>query len=196
MRTCFHILMHGDEDTEKHKAARVLSRIVTARQAAGFLLPPILTVYHGQRTELKWLVLLLCVSGSTGMGKVKPSHTVPPFFCAKLLSYGVLISTGLYATAKFKTSCTAAFPPRQLWRLSWVSWSLADLCFSTGARCCNAKGSPSVLESGCEICSVVFIKPSAPCGRRLTSAPPLRRATSQPDWLHVSFMAISRGRSQ
>jgi membrane protein DedA with SNARE-associated domain len=39
---------------------------------------------------------------AAGMAKVKPSRTLPPFFCGKFLSNAVMIFTGLYAAANFK----------------------------------------------------------------------------------------------
>jgi membrane protein YqaA with SNARE-associated domain len=39
---------------------------------------------------------------AAGVAKVKPSRTVPPYFCGKFLSDAVMIFTGLYAAANFK----------------------------------------------------------------------------------------------
>ena len=51
---------------------------------------------------------------AAGLGKVKPSHTVPPFFCAKLLSYGVLIFTGFYAATTFKDLAHGSISPQAI----------------------------------------------------------------------------------
>ena len=50
------------------------------------------------------------------VAKVKPLHTVPPFFCGKFLSDAVMIFTGLYAAANFKNIVHGSFLQRQLWR--------------------------------------------------------------------------------
>ncbi len=49
---------------------------------------------------------------AAGMGKVKPSHMVPPFFCGKFLSYAVLIFTGFYAAANFQDLMHGSFSPK------------------------------------------------------------------------------------
>jgi membrane protein YqaA with SNARE-associated domain len=51
---------------------------------------------------------------AAGMGKVKPSHTVPPFFCGKFLIYAMLIFTGFYAAANFKDIVHGSFSPKAI----------------------------------------------------------------------------------
>jgi membrane protein YqaA with SNARE-associated domain len=49
---------------------------------------------------------------AAGVAKVKPSHTVPPFFCGKFLSDAVMIFTGLYAAANFKGLMHGTYSPK------------------------------------------------------------------------------------
>src|SRR5664280_2828929 len=51
---------------------------------------------------------------AAGVGKVKPSHTVPPFFCGKFLSDAVMIFTGLYAAANFEDLVHGSFSPKAI----------------------------------------------------------------------------------
>ena len=46
---------------------------------------------------------------AAGVAKVKPSHTVPPYFCGKFLSNAVMIFTGLYAAANYKDFMRGSF---------------------------------------------------------------------------------------
>ena len=46
---------------------------------------------------------------AAGVAKVKALHTVPPYFCGKLLSNAVMIFTGLYAAANFTSLVHGAF---------------------------------------------------------------------------------------
>jgi hypothetical protein len=43
---------------------------------------------------------------------VKPSRTVPPYFCGKFLSNAVMIFTGLYAAANYKDFVPGSFSPK------------------------------------------------------------------------------------
>jgi membrane protein YqaA with SNARE-associated domain len=49
---------------------------------------------------------------AAGVAKVKPSRTVPPFFCGKLLGDGVMIFTGLYAATNFKKLVEGSYSPK------------------------------------------------------------------------------------
>jgi membrane protein YqaA with SNARE-associated domain len=49
---------------------------------------------------------------AAGVAKVKPSHTVPPYFCGKFLSNAVMIFTGLYAAANYKDFVHGSFSPK------------------------------------------------------------------------------------
>ena len=49
---------------------------------------------------------------AAGVAKVKPSHTVPPYFCGKFLSNAVMIFTGLYAAANFKGLVHGSYSPK------------------------------------------------------------------------------------
>jgi membrane protein DedA with SNARE-associated domain len=51
---------------------------------------------------------------AAGVAKVKPSHTVPPFFCGKFLSDAVMIFTGLYAAANFEDLVHGSFSPKAI----------------------------------------------------------------------------------
>lgn len=51
---------------------------------------------------------------AAGMGKVKPSHTLPPFFCGKFLSDAVMIFTGLYAAANFMDLVHGSYSPKAM----------------------------------------------------------------------------------
>ena len=51
---------------------------------------------------------------AAGVAKVKPSHTVPPFFCGKFLSDAVMIFTGLYAAANFKDLVHGSYSPQAI----------------------------------------------------------------------------------
>jgi membrane protein DedA with SNARE-associated domain len=51
---------------------------------------------------------------AAGVGKVKPSHTVPPYFCGKFLSNAVMIFTGLYAAANFKGLVHGTYSPKAI----------------------------------------------------------------------------------
>jgi membrane protein YqaA with SNARE-associated domain len=49
---------------------------------------------------------------AAGVAKVKPLHTVPPYFCGKLLSNAVMIFTGLYAATNYKDLVPGALSPK------------------------------------------------------------------------------------
>ena len=51
---------------------------------------------------------------AAGVAKVKPSHTLPPFFCGKFLSDAVMIFTGLYAAANFKDFVHGSVSPKAI----------------------------------------------------------------------------------
>ena len=51
---------------------------------------------------------------AAGVAKVKPSHTVPPFFCGKFLSDAVMIFTGLYAATNFEDLVHGSVSPRAI----------------------------------------------------------------------------------
>ena len=51
---------------------------------------------------------------AAGVAKVKPSHTVPPFFCGKFLSDAVMIFSGLYAAANFEDLVHGSYSPKAI----------------------------------------------------------------------------------
>jgi len=51
---------------------------------------------------------------AAGVAKVKPSHTVPPFFCGKLLSDAIMIFTGLYAANNLKDLVHGSYSPKAI----------------------------------------------------------------------------------
>jgi membrane protein YqaA with SNARE-associated domain len=51
---------------------------------------------------------------AAGMAKVKPSRTLPPYFCGKFLSNAVMIFAGLYAAANFKDLVHGTYSPRAI----------------------------------------------------------------------------------
>ena len=51
---------------------------------------------------------------AAGVAKVKPSHTVPPFFCGKFLSDAVMIFTGLYAANTFADLVHGSVSPKAI----------------------------------------------------------------------------------
>jgi len=51
---------------------------------------------------------------AAGMAKVKPTHTVPPFFCGKFVSDAVMVFTGLFAAAKFKDLVHGSYSPKAI----------------------------------------------------------------------------------
>jgi len=51
---------------------------------------------------------------AAGVAKVKPSHTLPPYFCGKFLSNAVMIFTGLYAAANFKGLIHGTYSPKAI----------------------------------------------------------------------------------
>ena len=51
---------------------------------------------------------------AAGVAKVKPSRTVPPYFCGKFLSNAVMIFTGLYAAANFKGLMHGTYSPKAI----------------------------------------------------------------------------------
>ena len=51
---------------------------------------------------------------AAGVAKVKPLHTVPPFFCGKFLSDAVMIFSGLYAAANYKNLEHGSSSPKEI----------------------------------------------------------------------------------
>jgi membrane protein YqaA with SNARE-associated domain len=51
---------------------------------------------------------------AAGVAKVKPSHTLPPFFCGKLLSDAIMIFTGFYAANNFKDLVNGIYSPKAI----------------------------------------------------------------------------------
>ena len=51
---------------------------------------------------------------AAGVAKVKPSHTLPPYFCGKFLSDAVMIFSGLYAVANFKSLVQGTYSPKAI----------------------------------------------------------------------------------
>jgi membrane protein YqaA with SNARE-associated domain len=51
---------------------------------------------------------------AAGVAKVKPSHTLPPYFCGKFLSDAVMIFAGLYAAANFKDLVHGSYSPKAI----------------------------------------------------------------------------------
>jgi len=51
---------------------------------------------------------------AAGMGKVKPSHTVLPFFCGKFISDAVMILTGIYAATNFQNFVHGSVSPKAI----------------------------------------------------------------------------------
>ena len=49
---------------------------------------------------------------AAGVAKVKPSRTLPPFFCGKFLSDAVMIFTGLYAATNYKNLMQGTYSPK------------------------------------------------------------------------------------
>src|SRR5664279_4697361 len=51
---------------------------------------------------------------AAGVAKVKPSHTVPPYFWGKFLSDAVMIFAGLYAAANYKNLAHGSSSPKEI----------------------------------------------------------------------------------
>ena len=51
---------------------------------------------------------------AAGVAKVKPSRTLPPYFCGKFLSDAVMIFAGLYAAANFKGLIHGTYSPKAI----------------------------------------------------------------------------------
>ena len=51
---------------------------------------------------------------AAGVAKVKPSHTLPPFFCGKLLSDAIMIFSGFYAAKNFKALVYGIYSPKAI----------------------------------------------------------------------------------
>jgi membrane protein YqaA with SNARE-associated domain len=51
---------------------------------------------------------------AAGVAKVKPSRTLPPFFCGKFLSDAVMIFTGLYAATNYKNLMQGTYSPKAI----------------------------------------------------------------------------------
>ena len=51
---------------------------------------------------------------AAGVAKVKPSHTIPPFFCGKFISDAVMILTGLFAAANFTELVHGSYSPKAI----------------------------------------------------------------------------------
>src|SRR5664280_1080772 len=65
---------------------------------------------------------------AAGVAKVKPSHTLPPFFCGKFLSDAIMIFTGLYAANNFKNIVNSIYSPKAIVMLALglvvIAWFL------------------------------------------------------------------------
>ena len=65
---------------------------------------------------------------AAGVAKVKPSHTLPPFFCGKFLSDAIMIFTGLYAANNFKNIVNGIYSPKAIVMLALglvvIAWFL------------------------------------------------------------------------
>ena len=65
---------------------------------------------------------------AAGVAKVKPSHTLPPFFCGKFLSDAIMIFTGLYAANNFKNLVNGIYSPKAIVMLALglvvIAWFL------------------------------------------------------------------------
>ena len=55
---------------------------------------------------------------AAGVAKVKPSHTLPPFFCGKLLSDAIMIFSGFYAANNFKALVNGIYSPKAIMALA------------------------------------------------------------------------------
>ena len=66
---------------------------------------------------------------AAGVAKVKPSRTLPPFFCGKFLSDAVMIFTGLYAAANFTGLVDGTYSPKGIAALVLGSLVLAGFLF-------------------------------------------------------------------
>ena len=81
---------------------------------------------------------------AAGVGKVKPSHTVPPYFCGKFLSNAVMIFAGLYAAANYKNLAHGGSSPKEMVMLvlgcvagcgACAAGAAKDITFLSGAQC-------------------------------------------------------------
>jgi membrane protein DedA with SNARE-associated domain len=65
---------------------------------------------------------------AAGVAKVKPSHTLPPFFCGKFLSDAIMIFTGLYTANNFKNIVNGIYSPKAIVMLALglvvIAWFL------------------------------------------------------------------------
>jgi membrane protein YqaA with SNARE-associated domain len=65
---------------------------------------------------------------AAGVAKVKPTHTLPPFFCGKFLSDAIMIFTGLYAANNFKNIVNGIYSPKAIVMLALglvvIAWFL------------------------------------------------------------------------
>jgi membrane protein YqaA with SNARE-associated domain len=65
---------------------------------------------------------------AAGVAKVKPSHTLPPFFCGKLLSDAIMIFSGFYAANNFKALVNGIYSPKAIVMLALglvvIAWFL------------------------------------------------------------------------
>jgi membrane protein YqaA with SNARE-associated domain len=66
---------------------------------------------------------------AAGVAKVKPSHTLPPFFCGKLLSDAIMIFTGLYAANNFKDLVNGIYSPKAIATLAFGLVVVAGFLF-------------------------------------------------------------------
>lgn len=66
---------------------------------------------------------------AAGVAKVKPSHTLPPFFCGKLLSDAVMIFTGFYAANNFNDIINGSISPKAIAMLALGFVVIAGLLF-------------------------------------------------------------------
>ena len=65
---------------------------------------------------------------AAGVAKVKPTHTLPPFFCGKFMSDAIMIFTGLYAANNFKNIVNGIYSPKAIVMLALglvvIAWFL------------------------------------------------------------------------
>ena len=66
---------------------------------------------------------------AAGVAKVKPSHTLPPFFCGKLLSDAIMIFIGLYAANNFKDLVNGIYSPKAIATLAFGLVVVAGFLF-------------------------------------------------------------------
>lgn len=93
------------------KRCKTEERAFLGKKLSQSLWPSWVFVFIYAVTPLSTTALFTAV----GVAKVKPLHTVPPYFCGKLLSHAATIFTGLYAAANLTNLVHGAFFPRRGW---------------------------------------------------------------------------------